>query len=148
MSKVSIKTEVTQTKRITPIIEVVRVSPKKKKILGGNRRASLSTIQNANPDPKTEATSDRIMCGFIQQKRIRCGKPNCRCARGEYHTAFYHVWYSGGFRFRRYVRRADVDELRAACLNYRNLQKQIRNGRQEYKQLFAYARGLIRAGIL
>lgn len=148
MSKVSIKTEVIQTNRVTPKIKTVSSPAERKKDVKANRRSSLSKIKNVNPATKTEATSDRLMCGFIQERRVRCGKQNCKCARGEYHTSFYHVWYSYGERFQKYIRRADVDELRAACLNYRLLQQQIRANRIYHKQLFARARALFRMGIL
>ena len=117
-------------------------------MLGTRRRVRVSKTKNVNPATKMDANSSRLMCGFIQQRRVRCGKANCKCAHGETHTAFYHVWYADGERYQKYVRRADVDELLAACLNYRNLQIQIRAGRAERKQLFARVRALLRLGIL
>jgi allophanate hydrolase subunit 1 len=89
-----------------------------------------------------------LLNGHIQKRRVRCGKANCKCTKGEMHTAFYHVWHTDGRRYQKYIRRSQVEQIRAACLNYRNLQIQIRAGRAEYKQLFARARALIRAGIL
>lgn len=148
MSKVSIKTEIIQIQRVTPKIEVVETVSERKKDVKAKRRASLSTKKNSKSATKTGAESSRLMCGFMEERRVRCGRQNCRCARGEKHISYYHVWYSGGFRFRRYIRRADVDEMRAACLNYRLLQQQIRANRIYHKQLFARARALFRMGIL
>ena len=84
----------------------------------------------------------RFLPGFITSVRVRCGKPNCRCNRGARHIAYYHVTYSRGFRFRKYVRRDQVADVRAACKAYRDLQAQLRAGRAEYKQLLAQTRNL------
>lgn len=61
---------------------------------------------------KTEITP---LPGAVCLQRVRCGKPNCRCARGELHTAYYRFWHEGGRRRKAYVRRADVERTRAAC---------------------------------
>ena len=144
MSKVSIKTEIIQTKRITPKIETVRAGSDKKKILGSKRLVRQATIKNVNPATKTDTTSSRIMCGHIQERRVRCGKPNCKCANGEPHRAYYHVWYSDGIRYQKYVRRSQVEQVRRACQTYRELQIKLRFGRVEHKQLLARARELFR----
>lgn len=54
------------------------------------------------------------------------------------------VMYSSGCRFRRYVRRDDVADVREACQAHRELQAQLRAGRAEYKQLLAQAREFIK----
>jgi intergrase/recombinase len=86
----------------------------------------------------------RFLPGFITSVRVRCGKPNCRCNRGARHIAYYHVTYSRGFRFRKYVRRDQVAEARAACEAYRTLQGLLRAGRAEYKRTLANMRELMR----
>lgn len=54
--------------------------------------------------------------GTVHAQRVTCGKPNCKCARGERHVAFYRFWRDAGGRLRKaYVRRADVEAVRAAC---------------------------------
>ena len=52
--------------------------------------------------------------GSLQVQRVRCGKVNCRCARGELHEG-YHYFFSrvGGRQFKVYVRRVDVPAVRA-----------------------------------
>ncbi len=89
-----------------------------------------------------------LLNGHLQKRRVRCGKQNCKCAKGEPHTAFYHVWHCNGRRYQKYVRRSQVDNVRRACQTYRELQIKLRFGRIEHKQLLARARALIRAGIL
>jgi hypothetical protein len=86
----------------------------------------------------------KILPGHVATVRIRCGKANCRCARGDRHIAHYHVTYFAGVRSRKYVRRDQVQEIRAACEAHRVLQAELRAGRAEYKQTLAKMRELIR----
>ena len=44
----------------------------------------------------------------------RCGKPGCRCAGGELHPTRYLRWRDGGRQHRRYVRRDEAEQVRAA----------------------------------
>lgn len=85
-----------------------------------------------------------LLNGNIQKRRVRCGKSNCKCAGGEKHTAFYHVWHSDGVRYQKYIQRSQVEQVRQACENHRQLQIKLRLGRLENKQLFARARALFR----
>jgi hypothetical protein len=85
-----------------------------------------------------------LLNGHIQKRFVKCGKPNCKCAMGEFHTAYYHVWHTDGMRYQKYVRKSKVETLRHQCEQYRQLQIKIRAGRQEYKQLIARARELFR----
>ena len=82
--------------------------------------------------------------GHVQRRRVRCGKPNCKCARGEFHTAYYHAWDADGVRYRRYLKRADVARVTAACEAHRELQTELRQGRAEYKRTLADLRELLR----
>jgi intergrase/recombinase len=86
----------------------------------------------------------KILSGHVAVKRIRCGKSNCRCARGAKHIAYYHVTYAEGGRQRQYIRRGEVEQVRAACEVNRVLQIELRHGRAEYKQTMSRARELFR----
>jgi len=47
--------------------------------------------------------------------RIRCGKTGCRCATGEGHGPYHFLfWREGAVQRRRYVKRAELDAVRAA----------------------------------
>ena len=85
-----------------------------------------------------------MLAGFVATVRVRCGKPNCRCVRGDRHLAYYHVTYSSGARFRRYLRRDEVADVREACQAHRDLQAQLRAGRAEYKECLAQTRQLVK----
>jgi len=52
--------------------------------------------------------------GSLQTQRVRCGKANCRCVRGDLHDG-YHYFFTriGGQQFKVYVRREDVSAVRS-----------------------------------
>src|SRR5688572_26168032 len=104
----------------------------------------LTNTRSKDAKTKNQNSAIKMLRGFIATVRIRCGKANCRCSRGARHLAYYHVTYSRGFRFRKYVRRDDVADVRAACTAYRDLQAQLRAGRAEYKRTLARMRELIK----
>ena len=104
----------------------------------------LSVHANEGRQNKPENPAIKILPGFIARVRVRCGKANCRCAFGARHTAHYRVTYSQGFRVREYVRRNEVDAVRAACEAHRVLQAQLRAGRAEYKELLSQTRKLVK----
>ena len=85
-----------------------------------------------------------MLAGYIACVRIRCGKTNCHCSRGNRHTAYYRVTYHRGVRFREYVRRSQLGQVLAACEAHRQLQAQLRAGRAEYKELLAQTRKLVK----
>lgn len=108
-------------------------------MLGARRGAR----ERATENPKATIKID-LEPGHVAQVRVRCGKPNCKCMHGQRHIAHYHVWRCDGVRYRRYVRRADVDNVRAACAAHRALQIDLRAGRAQYRRVLARARELFR----
>src|SRR5688572_12826738 len=104
----------------------------------------LESTRSKDTIMKTQNPAIKMFPGFVAMVRIRCGRANCRCARGARHIAHYHVSYNGGRRFRRYVRRADVVATRSACQFYKDVQIQLRAGRSEYKQNLAKLRELLK----
>ncbi len=68
--------------------------------------------------------------GTLRAEFRRCGKPSCRCARGELHGPYYYRrWREGGRQRRRYVRARDVGEVRAALAEWRRLHPPARSTR-------------------
>lgn len=55
----------------------------------------------------------------LVQHGTRCGRQNCRCARGQLHRTAYLRWREAGCQRRRYVRRGDLDAVRAAVAERR-----------------------------
>ena len=101
-----------------------------------------STANNERAKIKNENSAIKMLPGFVASVQIRCGKKNCRCARGDRHVAFYHVTYHRGVRSRKYVRRDQLAEVLAACESHRELQAELRAGRGRYKELLAQTRKL------
>ncbi|HRH43842.1 MAG TPA: hypothetical protein PKY82_19580 [Pyrinomonadaceae bacterium] len=69
---------------------------------------------------------NEIIYGHIQVRRVRCGKANCKCAKGEKHQSFYHVWYSNGKRYQKYIRQSKVENIQNACITQRKVRKSER----------------------
>lgn len=62
-----------------------------------------------NPLPKTAP-------GVVCAQMVRCGKPNCKCVRGQLHGPYYyHFVRVNGVLVKRYVKAQDVAHMRAAC---------------------------------
>lgn len=81
--------------------------------------------------------------GSLQAQRVRCGKANCRCARGELHEG-YHYFFSrvGGRQFKVYVRRKDVPAVQAA-IRARVVRRA--KWRSELSEARAFLRNLMRS---
>jgi hypothetical protein len=58
---------------------------------------------------------------------VRCGKPSCKCARGELHGPYFYRFRRTGRRLRKtYVRKSKAAAVKAACDNYRSERRQTR----------------------
>jgi hypothetical protein len=96
---------------------------------------SQLTNETAEPLPKT-------LPGVVCAQRVRCGKAGCRCTRGQGHLAFYRFWREDGRLRKRYVRRADLVAVRAACEARRRERRQLADAWQRWRQLVAVVRGV------
>src|SRR5215216_724679 len=77
-----------------------------KKILTPNLPV-LSTIELAESLYKTPS---------LVSHKTRCGRSNCRCARGELHGPYWYLyWREGTVQRRRYVRPTELPAVRALC---------------------------------
>ena len=56
-------------------------------------------------------TAGEIANGGLYLQRVRCGKQNCKCARGETHPAYYFFTRRAGKLIKIYVRRSEFDEF-------------------------------------
>jgi len=54
-------------------------------------------------------TAGEIANGGLYSQRVRCGKRNCKCVRGETHTAFYFFTRHNRKLIKLYVRKAEID---------------------------------------
>lgn len=92
---------------------------------------------------KNQESAPKILPGHVAVKRVTCGKSNCRCARGHRHTAFYHITYSEGVQQRQYIRRAEVEQVRAACQAHRELQAELLTGRRRHTQFMRLVKSML-----
>jgi hypothetical protein len=73
----------------------------------------LRTIDNG--------TLPNTLAGSVCAQSVKCGRPNCRCARGQLHGPYYYRFFRERGKLRkRYVRKAEVEEVRTRCQARRN----------------------------
>lgn len=79
---------------------------------------------------KTGKTLPKI--GTVCAQWVRCGKPRCRCARGELHGPYYALFTRQGGRLRkRYVRLVDAPALMQKCDAWRTEERVMRRVRED-----------------
>jgi hypothetical protein len=79
-------------------------------------------MQDKAQDPHSEPkTIPDKLSGTVQPQYVRCGKPNCKRAHGELHGPYwYRIWRDeGGTQHKEYVRKPDLERVRAACEAHR-----------------------------
>jgi hypothetical protein len=86
-------------------------------------------------EPLERALEGELL-GSLHEERVRCGKPTCRCASGrrkDMHTAFYRRWLDEDEDKQRkeYVKRKDVEAVRAAIQRRRDRLAEEREEREE-----------------
>lgn len=102
-------------------------------------------MTRARTKTKNQTLQPKMLDGYVRAERVKCGKANCKCSRGELHGVyFYRYTWDAGRRHKSYIKRSEVEEVRAACAEYRKLQRQLRVGRTEYKRTLTRARELLR----
>jgi hypothetical protein len=81
--------------------------------------------------------------GVVRPQWVRCGRPGCRCARGELHGPYFApMWRENGRLRKQYVKRSEVEEVRARCEARRQLRRQLRAGWETWWALRAAVRQL------
>ena len=74
--------------------------------------------------------------GSLQPELKTCGKPACRCVRGLLHGPYWSLrWRAGGRQYRRYVRPADLEQVRASLTEWRRLHPPTRSVRDQLAEL-------------
>lgn len=83
---------------------------------------------------KTEKMLPKTMTGTVHEQYVRCGKPNCKCSRGELHGAYYyHFVRVGGRLTKRYLKATEVEAVRSA-VHARQIEE--KNWRKENDELW------------
>lgn len=100
-------------------------------------RAKLSAAErNFRSRIAQLASGQWFLRGTLSERSGKCGKPNCRCTRGELHKSLYLVQSHGG-KFRQIcVPRVWQERVRQAVKDYRRMQELIEEVSQlEWKRL-------------
>jgi hypothetical protein len=71
-------------------------------------------------------TTGEITNGGLYSQRVRCGKQNCKCSRGELHTGFYFFTRRNGKLIKIYVRKSEVEQIILLTAEARAERKQTR----------------------
>lgn len=91
--------------------------------------------------PKIQA-----LIGAVCAVKKRCGRANCRCQRGVQHGPyFYRYWRQAGRRRKRYVKKADVSEARAACFEHRRQRELAREVQRQSMRQWRNLTALLRS---
>ncbi len=82
------------------------------------------------------ATGQWFLRGTLTERAGRCGKPNCRCARGDLHTSLYLVQSHDGKPRQICVPKAWEQRVRQAVTSYQQMQQFIEEVSElEWKRL-------------
>jgi hypothetical protein len=83
-------------------------------------------------------SDNEVLNGSVHATFARCGKPNCKCARGERHGPYYHRYRRVGDRIlKEYIPLAKVKDVESACVRYKLRQAEIRSNNESYKSMLA-----------
>lgn len=90
-------------------------------------RSGLSQHERALRSALTQiASGRRVLRGSLQERFRVCGKPKCRCARGEKHHALYLVFAEGKKLRQLYVPKEWEERVRLAVDNYQTATETLR----------------------
>jgi hypothetical protein len=89
-------------------------------------RGSHSRTPKTGRQLQALARLQPMLAGSLVGQYVTCGKPRCRCTRGQKHGPLYYLYWKEQGRSRSlYVPREKVSELRRQIQNYRRFQTQL-----------------------
>lgn len=99
--------------------------------------------KTANSLPKILDMADYN--GSLQQQWVRCGKPICKCSRGQLHGPYFYLFVSmSDGLWKSYVRRADVPIVRAIIAERKRRHSSFRS---ELRQAHNLLRQMVKAAV-
>src|SRR5262245_61658897 len=91
-------------------------------------------------------TLPKPLPGVVLPQWVRCGRPGCRCTRGQLHGPYHYRFYRQGGRLKkRYVKLAEVEQVRAGCEARRQARRELKAGWQTWRGLLAAIREVERS---
>ena len=96
-----------------------------------NQKKDVSSRKASRVSPriKLENSLPKIepLRGAVCKQMKRCGKPNCKCAKGELHGPYYYrFFYRGGRQRKKYVKKGELSATFASCLAYKRDRQETR----------------------
>ena len=89
-------------------------------------RRSSSRVAKVRQQFQALARLLPMVAGSLVGQYVTCGKPGCRCRRGQKHGPLYYLYWKEQGRSRSlYVPRERVSELRRQIQNYRRFQAEL-----------------------
>jgi len=86
-----------------------------------------------------------MMPGTVHVQFVRCGKQNCRCRSGRGHGPYYyHFWLEAGRLRKRYLKRSEVDTVRAQCAARQQHRREMAESRRSAREVVKLLRILER----
>ena len=88
-------------------------------------RQALRRIAEQLPRQLEQAMGVRgeVLAASLSKTRKVCGKPNCKCARGDKHLVYQLSWTENGRRRSTHIRPDELARVRAAVEHYRCLRQ-------------------------
>jgi hypothetical protein len=130
--------------------------------LSEDSKATIPRLDHSKKDVRIRAKEDRELekklektlpkieplRGTLCRQMKRCGRSNCKCAKGELHGPYYYLfWIEIGRLRKAYIRKADVDRVRNLCQAKRRNQQALeasfdlwRNLQSELREVESYVR--------
>ena len=96
---------------------------------GQKKDTTSRKASRVSPEIKLQETTTKIepLRGWVDARFVRCGRSNCKCAKGELHGPYYvRRWERGGKRRSKYVKKGEVSATFAACLAYKRDRQETR----------------------
>jgi hypothetical protein len=85
---------------------------------------------------KSSEKLPKTLPAAICTQYVRCGKPGCKCARGELHGPyFYRFWREGGKLKKVYIKKADVARVRDLCQAKRRIRQMLNTDFDRWRNL-------------
>src|SRR5687768_9771512 len=93
---------------------------------------------------KTENLLPKILRGTVHAQYVRCGKSNCKCARGELHGPYFYFFFRKSGKLRKhYLKSSEIEQIQTACNERRNRQRERQAQLKYYQEVFRdYRSGL------
>jgi hypothetical protein len=88
----------------------------------------------------------KMLPGAVCPQWVRCGRPTCRCARGNLHGPYYYrFWREDGRLRKAYVKPAELERVRAQCRTRRLFRLNLQIDGDRWRQLVERVREVERS---